>query len=314
VIQYYKYKTNRIVEVNAYEPDCWINICTPFNAEELKDLSEKLNVPMDFLNDSMDIDERPRFETDEGAKFIVIKTPILNENSNIETDSSHIAVPIGIILVGDDVITISPYHNAATNSFFNQYIKNTTRITNTQFVLLLLEKNVMMYISYLREINANKNNYELELYNSNRNRELLNLMVIQKSLVYFVTALRLNELLLIKIKRTNFLKFNEDELEILEDILIDNSQALETANIYTNILSGTMDAFASIINNNMNLILKRLTSITIILSLPVLIASIYGMNVAIPFQDDKHAFWIPILISIAVSGIISWYFYRKKWF
>jgi magnesium transporter len=139
-------------------------------------------------------------------------------------------------------------------------------------------------------------------------------MTIQKSLVYFVTALRLNELLLLKLKRTNFLKFNEDELEIIEDILVDSSQALETANIYANILSGTMDAFASIINNNMNLILKRLTSITIILSLPALVASFYGMNVGIPGQNYPHAFLVTILISVGISAIISWYFYRKKLF
>jgi magnesium transporter len=181
-------------------------------------------------------------------------------------------------------------------------------------VLLLLEKNVLMFIDYLKELNIKRNTYEGELYNSNRNEELLNLMTIQKSLVYFVTALRLNELLLVKLKRNNFLKFNEEELDIVEDILIDNSQALETAHIYTNILSGTMDAFASIINNNMNLILKRLTSITIILSLPAVVASIYGMNVPIPGDHSQHAFWIPISISIILSGFLSWYFYRKKWF
>jgi magnesium transporter len=138
-------------------------------------------------------------------------------------------------------------------------------------------------------------------------------MTIQKSLVYFVTALRLNELLMMKVKRTNFLGFNEEELEVFEDALIDSSQALETANIYANILSGTMDAYASIINNNMNLILKRLTSITIILSLPGLVAGIYGMNVKIPGAEWPHAFWVTIAISLGISGVISWYFYRKKW-
>jgi magnesium transporter len=314
MIQYFKYLNNRIVEIPQYENDCWINIYPPFNADLLKELSEKLAIPMDFLNDSMDIDERPRFETDDGVKFIVIKTPIVNENSTNETDSIHITAPIGILLVGDDVITISPYQNPATNSFFNHFLKNTTRISNTQFVLMLLEKNVLMYMEYLRELNIKRNLYEQELYNSNRNEELLNIMTIQKSLVYFVTALRLNELLLLKLKRTNFLKFNEEELEVIEDILVDSSQALETANIYANILSGTMDAFASIINNNMNIILKRLTSITIILSLPALVASFYGMNVNIPGQNYPHAFTVTIIISIILSAVISWYFYRKKLF
>ena len=314
MIQYFKYRNNRIVEIPSYENDCWINIYPPCKADLLRELSERLSIPMDFLNDSMDIDERPRFEVEDGVKFIVIKTPIVNENSPNETDASHITVPIGIVLVGDDVITISSHQNAATTSFFNQFIKNTQRINNTQFVLLLLEKNVLMFIEYLKELNIKRNTYEEELYNSNRNEELLNLMTIQKSLVYFVTALRMNELLLIKLKRNTFIKFNEEEMEIIEDILIDNSQGLETANIYTNILSGTMDAFASIINNNMNLILIRLTSITIILSLPALVAGFYGMNVEIPGEHNPNAFWVTIFISLIISSIISWYFYRKKWF
>jgi magnesium transporter len=318
MIQYFKFINNRIIEVPSYQNDCWINISPPFNTDELKQLSEQLSIPMDFLNDSMDIDERPRFESEDNVKFIVIKTPILNDNSDNETDTLHFTVPIGIILVGEDVVTISPYVNPAIHSFFNQFIKNTTRISNTSFVLHLLEKNVLIYLDFLKELNAKRNQYETELYQSNRNEELLNLMTIQKSLVYFVTAIRLNELLMMKVKRTNFLKFNEEELEVMEDVLIDNSQALETANIYANILSGTMDAFASIINNNMNLILKRLTSITIILSLPALVAGFYGMNVHIPGVDpvskDPSAFIVTIIISIGLSAVISWYFYRKKWF
>jgi magnesium transporter len=318
MIQYFKFINNRIIEVPSYQNDCWINISPPFNTDELKQLSEQLSIPMDFLNDSMDIDERPRFESEDNVKFIVIKTPILNDNSDNETDTLHFTVPIGIILVGEDVVTISPYVNPAIHSFFNQFIKNTTRISNTSFVLHLLEKNVLIYLDFLKELNAKRNQYETELYQSNRNEELLNLMTIQKSLVYFVTAIRLNELLMMKVKRTNFLKFNEEELEVMEDVLIDSSQALETANIYANILSGTMDAYASIINNNMNLILKRLTSITIILSLPALVAGFYGMNVHIPGVDpdskDPSAFIVTIIISIGLSAVISWYFYRKKWF
>jgi len=139
-------------------------------------------------------------------------------------------------------------------------------------------------------------------------------MRIQKSLVYFVTALRSNELMMLKMERTNFLGLTEEEREFLNDLIVDTSQALEMANIYTNILSSTMDAFASIISNNLNNIMKRLTSITIVLMLPTLITSIYGMNVAIPYQTTAHAFYIPVVLSLAVSIIIAWYFMKKKWF
>ena len=153
---------------------------------------------------------------------------------------------------------------------------------------------------------------EQKLYDFNRNEELLELMRIQKSMVYFVTALRSNELLLLKLARTNFLSLNEEELAVLEDLAVDMSQALEMANIYTNILSSTLDAFASIISNNMNNVLKRLTSITIILSLPALVTGIYGMNVPIPYSGSRYAFYIPILLSIGISIIISSVFHEKE--
>ena len=155
---------------------------------------------------------------------------------------------------------------------------------------------------------------EKKLYDSNRNSELLELVRIQKSLVYFVTALRSNELLMMKIVRTNMLLLTEEEKEFLEDLIVETSQALEMANTYTNILSSTLDAFASIISNNLNAVLKRLTSITIILSLPALVTSIYGMNVPIPGQNLPHSFYVPIIISLAVSIIISVYFMKRKWF
>ena len=149
---------------------------------------------------------------------------------------------------------------------------------------------------------------------SNRNAELLELVRIQKSLVYFITALRSNELLMIKMARTNILQLNEDEKEFLDDLIVETSQALEMANTYTTILSSTLDAFASIISNNLNNVMKRLTSITIIISLPVLVASVYGMNVPIPGQDLPHSFYVPIIISVLLSIIISAYFMKRKWF
>jgi magnesium transporter len=169
-------------------------------------------------------------------------------------------------------------------------------------------------MDFLKEINNRRNTYEQKLYDSNRNEELLNLMRIQKSLLYFVTALRGNELLMMKLERTNFLGLSEEEREILNDLIIETSQALEMANIYNNILSSTLDAFASIISNNLNSVMKRLTSITIILSLPALVTSIYGMNVEIPYAHTAHAFYIPVVLSLVVSIIIAWYFMKKKWF
>ena len=181
-------------------------------------------------------------------------------------------------------------------------------------VLKIFEKITQAYIEYLKEINQRRNLMEQKLYASNRNEELVELMKIQKSLVYFVTALRSNEMLLIKIERTNFLLLNEDEKEFLNDMIVDISQALEMANIYTNILSSTLDAFASIIANNQNEVLKRLAVITIVLTFPVLIASLFGMNVPSGFEHSPYAFYIVVFLSLVISLTIGWLFLRKKIF
>ena len=178
-------------------------------------------------------------------------------------------------------------------------------------VLKVFEKITTNFQEYLKEINHHRNLLEQKLYDSNRNEELLQLMRIQKSLVYFLTALRSNELLMMKMARTNFLHLNEEEKDFLDDLIIETSQALETANTYTNILSSTLDAFASIISNNQNEVLKRLTTLTIFLSIPVLIASIYGMNVPLPFQHSHYAFWIPVTICFLILGFAMYNYIRR---
>ena len=181
-------------------------------------------------------------------------------------------------------------------------------------VLKVFEKIVQNFMEHLKEINVRRNNYEQKLYDASRNEHLLELMRIQKSLVYFVTALRSNEMLLMKIERTNFLGLTEDEKEFLNDLIVDNSQALEMANIYTNILSSTLDAFASIIANNQNQVLKRLAVVTIVMTFPVLIASLFGMNVPSGFEHSPYAFYIVALLSLAIAVVIGWLFLRKKIF
>lgn len=289
-----------------------MNVIPPLKEEEFVQLSESLDIPIEFLRDSLDIDERPRYEMYDNVKFVVIKTPTENNSFN-DSDAYYITIPICIILTHNQVITVNSFDNAAIKKFLNTFEKRSPD-KKTIMVLKVLEKVVQNFMEHLKEINNRRNIYEQKLYDSNRNEELLHLMRIQKSLVYFVTALRSNELLMMKMERTNFLSMNEEEKELLNDLIVDTSQALEMANIYTNILSSTLDAFASIISNNLNNVLKRLTSITIILSLPALVTSIYGMNVEIPFANSPHAFYIPVVLSLLVSVIISWYFMKKKWF
>jgi magnesium transporter len=208
---------------------------------------------------------------------------------------------------------VNSFENGAIQKFLNTF-QNRHPDKRNMMVLKIFEKVTQTFIDYLKEINQRRNLLEQRLYEANRNEELLELMRIQKSLVYLVTALRSNELLLMKLERTNMLSLTEDEREFLNDQIVDMSQALEMANIYTNILSSTLDAFASIIANNQNVVLKRLAGITIILQFPVLVASMYGMNVPIPYQDQPHAFYIPIIFSLGISFVIAWLFVKKKWF
>ena len=312
MIQYFKNFEHHTLAIDKPEAGIWVNVLPPLKQEEFSELSETLEIPLDFLKDSLDIDERSRYEIEDNVKLIVIKTPTENNSFN-ESDAYYITIPICIILTHNQIVTVNSFENEAIKKFLNTF-QNRSPDKKSMMVLKIFEKICTNFLEFLKEINQRRNLLEQKLYDSNRNSELLELVRIQKSLVYFITALRSNELLMMKIARTNFLQLNEDEKEFLDDLIVETSQALEMANTYTTILSSTLDAFASIISNNLNNVMKRLTSITIILSLPVVVTSIYGMNVPIPGQDWPHSFYVPIIISLVLAVIISAYFMKKKWF
>jgi magnesium transporter len=312
VIKYFINNNGQTKEVDKPGVGTWINVLPPLKQEEFHDLSEKLEIPLDFLTDSLDIDERSRFEEEDNVRLLVFKTPTQN-NSFSESDAYYITIPICIILTHNQIVTVNSFENAAIKRFLNTF-QNRHPDKRNMMVLKIIEKIVKDFMEHLKEINQKRNQLEQQLYDANRNEQLLQLLRVQKSLVYFVTALRSNELLLMKLSRTNFLLLNEEEKELLEDLIVDTSQALEMANIYTNILSSTLDAYASIIANNQNLVLKRLAVITIVLTFPVLIASIFGMNVPNGFESSPYAFPIVVILSLAISIIVGWFFLRKKLF
>jgi len=312
MIQYFKNINQQTVEIDKPEIGSWVNVLPPLKQEEFSELSTGLDIPIDFLTDSLDIDERSRFEEEDNVKLIVIKTPTENNSFN-ESDAYYITIPICIILTHNQTVTVNSFENTAIKKFLNTF-QNRHPDKKNMMVLKIFEKIVQNFMEHLKEINHRRNTFEQKLYDASRNEHLLELMRIQKSLVYIVTALRSNELLFMKLQRTNFLSLNEDEKEFLDDLIVDNSQALEMSNIYSNILSSTLDAFAGIIANNQNEVLKRLSVITIVLTLPVLVASIYGMNVPIPYQESKLAFYMPVGLSLVISLFIGWFFLRKKIF
>jgi magnesium transporter len=309
MIQYFKIIEQQTIAIDKPEAGSWVNVLPPLKQEEFSELSETLEIPIDFLKDSLDIDERSRYEIDDNVKLIVIKTPAENNSFN-ESDAYYITIPICIILTHNQIVTVNSFENEAIKKFLNTFQHRNADKKN-MMVLKIFEKITTNFQEYLKEINQRRNVLEQKLYDANRNEELLQLMRIQKSLVYFITALRSNELLMMKLARTNILQLNEDEKDFLDDLVVETSQALETANTYTTILSSSLDAFASIISNNQNEVLKRLTTLTIFLSVPVLIASIYGMNVPIPYKDTHWAFWVPVILSLGILAVVLWNYYKR---
>ncbi|MFK7948238.1 MAG: magnesium transporter CorA family protein [Saprospiraceae bacterium] len=315
MIRYYTKQHGELVELERYESAHWVNITPPFNQEELEYLAQELDIPLDFLTDSLDIDERSRYEREDDVRLIVLNTPILNNAEELNAPI-YITVPIGIILVGELIITITAFENPILKRFLKNTIRGFSPKDASLFVLQIFEQNVYRFLNCLKDLNLKRNLLEQELYDSSRNSELQELLRIEKSLVYFVTSLSANELMKMKMQRTNLLqvKGDEDKEDLFADIIIDNSQALEMANVYTNILSGTMDAFASIISNNLNIVMQRLTSITIVLMVPTVIASFFGMNVKNGLEEEPFAIYMIIIVSLFLSIFVAWFFRSRRMF
>ncbi len=313
MIKYYSKSGRMLEQLPELSPQCWVNISPPFSQEELEDLALRLDIPIDFLTDSLDIDERSRYEREDDLRLIVINTPILNEVDD-EIEATYITVPIGIILTPENIITITSFDNPVLQLFLDNKVKNFEPAQKGLFTLQIFEQNVFRFLTCLKKLNLKRNMIEKELYDSSRSKELKQLLSIEKSLVYFVTALSSNELLKMKMKRADILliRSDEDKTDLFEDIIIDNSQALEMANTYTKILQSTMESSASIISNNLNIVIQRLTLITIILMVPTLVASFFGMNMPTGLEDSNQAFYWIILISVILTLILVWIFRRKR--
>jgi len=316
MVRYFTKDAGKIVELDAPYQRGWAHLCPPFEEGEVAAFARTNHIPLDFLVDSLDIDERSRYEREEEVRLILFNTPVENELLVEANDAIYVTAPIGIILTPDLTVTIT----SAKETILQQFVDGRVRVFDPSdqsgFVLRMLERNVLRFTTYLRSLNKRRNIIERELYDSSRNRELRQLLAIEKSLVFFMNSLSTNELLKMKMKRTDFLGIRNDEIksDLFEDIIIDNSQALEMSNIYTNILGGTMDAYSSIISNNLNIVIQRLTFITIALTVPTLVASLFGMNVPVPFAQEPWAFAGIIAMSIVFTLLLVLYFRRKKLF
>ena len=304
----HKTVNGRLTELDTIVEGCWINLTDP-NEEELHSVSKALNVEPDFLRAALDEEETSRIDTEEGQTLIIIDTPAVEKADSAVVYST---LPLGIIVTETNIVTVSLRESSVIRDFADGLVKGVSTHKKTSFILHILLRVAKRYLQYLKQIDKIYNYMERQLYKTQRNKELIQLMDLEKSLVYFNTSLKANEVTLEKILRGRIVTLYEEDQDLLEDVLIEVRQAIEMANIYSSIISSMMESFASLISNNLNETMKVLTSITILLTIPNIVFGFYGMNVAgLPWDQF---FWVPILISVIAIGIIGIILKRKNLF
>jgi magnesium transporter len=304
-------ETKVLDKVDVISKGCWINMFAP-TQEEINKVSMDAQVDVDIIRDALDDEERPRIERDDGRVYIIVDFPYIVHDEN--GFAGYETIPIGIILTDDCIITVSLKDTPILEEFKKNRVKEFYTFKKTRFALQILFVISSYYLRYLKQINKKTNEIERVVHQSLKNKELFAFLALEKSLVYFTTSLKSNKVVLDKILRFNYLKMYEEDKDLLEDVIIEKTQAIEMAETYRSILTGMMNAFASIISNNLNIVMKFLTSITIILSFPTMVASFYGMNVDIPFQHIKNPYVVPLIISGILTSLTAFVFWKKKYF
>lgn len=310
MIELYRTTERGLERVDEFSPGCWVNVVAP-TPEEVAWLQASLAAPPDFVTYSLDLDERARTEREDGATLIVLRVPLAQ---GPEADVPYATVPLGIVVTDSHIATIGRFETGVIEAMASRRVRGLSTVKRNRFVLHLLLLTAQRYLFHLADINRAVDGVEDRLQRSLRNQELLELLRYQKSLVYFTTALKANELMLQRLQRSRMFDAYPDDEDLLEDALTEMQQAIEVVGITGSILAGMMDAFASIISNNLNAVMKFLASVTIVLSFPTILASLYGMNVALPGGDSRHAFATLLGFTGLVCGAVVVLFWRRDWF
>lgn len=300
--------TNITEESKDLKKGNWINMISP-TEEEIQRVCAALQIKQDFIRYSLDEEEKARIDTedDDNTTLYIIDIPVIESD---RTRRVYVTMPIGVIFVRDDyIITVSQKNNDIIKDIKTE---NVITYKKSRFLLQILYANSKKFLSLLYKINKELESTENKLKNSLQNEGLLKMLDLEKSLVYFTTSLKSNEVVMEKTTRGKIIKLYEEDEDLLEDAIIENKQAIEMAKIYSDILSGTMDTYASIISNNLNAVMKILTSVTFILAIPTLIASIWGMNVELPFQREPLGFLIITVFSIIMCIVATIWLKRKR--
>ena len=313
MISYFKTAGNGIEQIDHYEVGCWVNAIEP-DKDDINTLKERFHVEPEYILDSLDEEEASRVESEDGHTFIIFDVPCAEkENNNI----IYNATPLGVIVTPTNVITIAKKDNPVLMDFTHGVVKNVKTEYKTNFVLNLLSRMATRFLQYLRQIDRYSSNLETKLRKSMKNKELVQLLDLQKSLVYFQTSLKSNEITVKKVLRYKAIKMYEEDEDLIEDVLIELQQAIEMCSISSTILANTMDAFSSVISNNLNQVMKMLTSITIIMAIPTMVFSFFGMNIgpgisgALPLANNM---WFVSIFTVIVTAIVGIILYKKDMF
>ncbi len=307
----FKTVDDHLTECTTLEKGCWVHLQNP-TKEEIDGLNTRFALDPTYLAAALDEEESARIEHEGDQTLIIVDIPY------VESEGSgyiYSTIPLGIVLVDEIIITVCTRDTPIIADFTQERVRNFWTFKRTRFILQLLHRNASRFLAYLKQIDKSSMHVQEKLEKSSRNQELLQMMKLEKSLVFFSTSLKGNELVMEKLLRQeSVLKRFPEDTDLLEDVIIENKQAMEMCAIYRDIMSGTMDAFASIISNNLNITMKVLTSLTMVLSVPTIIASLWGMNVQVPFADTSMGFWFVIVLTVVCSLIAFLFMYKKRMF
>ncbi|MCR5518046.1 MAG: magnesium transporter CorA family protein [Lachnospiraceae bacterium] len=303
MVNYYKTVNDSLLKVNSPEDDTWISLLNP-SEDEVNDVAKAYDIDINDMRSALDKDERSRIEIEDNYTMVLVNIPTVQVQSDKEL---YDTIPLAVFIIKKHVITVCTEETPILSAFVSARVKTFNTAYKSQFVLRLLYRTASTYLTYLREIDKKSDALEAKMHSSTRNSELMELLKLEKSLLYFTTALRSNEAVMEKLFKSPFIKrFPEDE-DLLDDVIVENKQAIEMANIYSGVLSSMVDAFASMISNNLNVAMKILAIITLVMSIPTIIFSAYGMNVAgIPLASHPHGFMIVSVVSCVISLVVLW--------
>lgn len=310
MISIYKSLENQeLQEIQHIETGCWINMVAP-SEEEIALVSKKTGAPVEFLKAALDEEETSRLELDENI-LIVVDIPFTEMEYNSLTYDTY---PLAIIHTQNEIITVCLKNSRILQDFAEKKISSFYTFKRSRFILQILYRIANYYLIYLRQIDKKSLLVEKRLHKSMKNKELIQLLALEKSLVYFSTSLKANEITLEKMLKLSIMQKYEEDKDVLEDVIVENKQAIEMCNIYSNILSGTMDAFASVISNNLNIVMKFLAAITIVMSIPNMVSGLFGMNVNVPFSNSPNGFWYVLALIAGISSIVTYVLVKTDMF